>query len=80
MIKPLDIESEYADYVRHCYPFGVKDVQRTEMRRVFYAGVHLLLCHMLTFDSEIEGDRELERLLQVTKAFGKSVGRSIHHN
>jgi hypothetical protein len=80
MLKPLDIDKEYESYLKKCYPFGVGKVQREEMKRVFYAGIHLLLCHMWTFDSEVEGDKELDRLLAATKAFGKEVGNTIERN
>jgi hypothetical protein len=81
MITPLNIEESYEGYVKKVYPFGVGEIQRVEMKRVFYAAVHLLLCHLLTFGEDIDaGDRELNRLLEETNAFAKKVGDSIHRN
>jgi hypothetical protein len=81
MIKPLDIEAEYESYLKKCYPFGVGKIQREEMKRVFYAGIHLLLCQMLTFGSDVDGgERELERILAATKDFAKQVGNTMQRN
>jgi hypothetical protein len=79
-VKPLDIEATFQGFMKQAYPFGVHATQMTESRRVFYAGIHALLSHMLTFEDATRGDAELERLLGETRAFAKKVGDSIHLN
>ncbi len=78
MIIPLDIRGCFEEFVAAAYrgSVGPDSVQYMECERAFVAGMHALLCHMLTFDDAVTGDAELERLLAETRDFGKRVGGS----
>jgi len=71
MIKPLNIDITFDGFMEASYPDGVTAAQYDESRKVFYAGMHALLCHMAAFGSDVAGgDAELERLFKETSAFG----------
>lgn len=71
MNKPLDIDQSFDRFMTAAYG-EVSATQYDESRKVWYASMHQLLCHMLTFGADVAGgDAELERLFKETSAFGE---------